>query len=90
MGNEIVNQSGDNNHCRCPVCEQEKQAVAVLAPWISPAGQLVCLYGVCKSCGDRVGRQTGAEQTKVMDLVERNLLARYPFLRAKLPAGYEP
>lgn len=88
----IVNRSypTNNSRCWCPLCEQEKQKVGILAPWISPVGDLVCMYGVCKTCGDTVLEQSEDLRSRFMDRVERNLLHRYPELQGQLPPGYIP
>src|SRR5215831_1180556 len=88
----IINRSypANNSRCWCPICQKDKQKVSIMAPWSSPVGKLVCVYGVCTSCGETVSSAPKDLQSKFMDRIERNLLNRYPELQDNLPPGYIP
>lgn len=84
---EIINARA-NGRGRCPGCGTTKEMGAI-CPWISPTGILVCTYGICRKCADRMECPPPL-RTFAADGVERTLLLRYPDLRERLPAGYEP
>ena len=80
--------NGTQNRCWCPLCGQDGKRAAILAPWISPVGVLVCCYGACAECADVVSGAPPALRSTLMDKVETNLLAKYTSLWKKLPANY--
>ena len=80
--------NGTKSKCWCPLCEQDGKPASILAPWVSPAGVLVCIYGACAECADTVFGAPPALRSTLMDKVEANLLKKYPSLWKKLPANY--
>lgn len=85
---DLVNYR-NKGRVRCPKCEFTRE-IGAFCPWISPAGKMVCFYGVCSKCADEVQKTPVELRTFVLDKVERSLLRWYPFLSEKLPGGYRP
>lgn len=82
--------NGTQIRCWCPMCEQDSQRATIIAPWISPVGVLVCVYGVCEQCGKTMIDAPVPLRSGMMDRVEQHLLTKYPALWSKLPIGYSP
>lgn len=74
--------------CWCPVCERNNRPVGAIVPWVAADGKLVCIYCGCEECAATVRNYPKARMAKLLELVERRLVARYPSLLRKLPEGY--
>jgi hypothetical protein len=81
---EIVHPSPLSNYdCWCPACARNRK-IAAKGFWIWPRGLLVCTYGVCRDCMERVSSLSSEDQTREIDLVISRLSHRYPFLQGDL------
>jgi hypothetical protein len=81
---EIVNPSPlSSDDCWCPACASNRK-LAGKGFWVSAQGLLVCIYGVCQDCMQRVGSLSTEDQTREIDLVTNRLSRRYPFLQGDL------
>ena len=87
----------DKDRFWCPVCAKNQSHPAVVSAWVSPACKPICYYAICKRCGKQ-GHQLQANAyrdirsqealTRIADLAERRLLARYPHIAGNLPSNY--
>lgn len=82
-----INQSA-NHKCWCPMCESNNKKIAIMAPWISPEGKLVCIYVACQDCATKMQSSSNDEILSLTNTVEKNLLNRFPNLWNKLPSYY--
>jgi hypothetical protein len=87
----------DKDRFWCPVCAKNQSHPAVISAWVSPECKPVCYYAICQRCGKQrrqlevnAHRDIESEEalTRIADLAERRLLARYPHLAANLPPDY--
>jgi hypothetical protein len=74
----------------CPMCQQEREKLGFLVPWLSPRGVLVCVYGACEECGKVMHDAPERLRSTIADRIEQNILNKYPGLWNKLPNGYSP
>ena len=81
----FVNPAKSSNYdCWCPACRRERNA-AVIGIWTSPdEGQLVCVYGICQACGERMKSLSEEGLKEEADRITEQLLRRYPFLQERL------
>jgi hypothetical protein len=80
----IVNVSAAPNYeVWCPACARDRK-IAAKGVWVSEQGHLVCVYGVCSGCMQRVSNLSPEEQEREIDLVTARLGERYPFLRKEI------
>jgi hypothetical protein len=80
----IVNPSRSPNYnCRCPGCRRDRNA-AVIGAWISPDGELVCTYGVCKACIEHMEGLSEEARNKEGDRISEQLSEWFPFLEEQL------
>jgi hypothetical protein len=87
----------DKDRFWCPVCAKTQSHPVVVSAWVSPECKPICYYVICKRCGKQ-GHQLQANAhhdirsqealTRINDLAERRLLARYPHIAANLPPDY--
>ena len=83
----VNHEGGVLNLVWCPWCETHLAEAFLRVPW-TVGTKLICYYGVCQKCFEKMQRSPAAERPMIITLVELTLVQRHPHLEALLPPEY--
>jgi hypothetical protein len=77
----------------CPICQKNQSHPLAFSCWASPEPSVpICYCGICKRCvkQEESLRTLNDEEglTRLVNLSEQRLIARYPHVAVNLPPGY--
>jgi hypothetical protein len=87
----------DKGRFWCPVCAKNQSHPEIVSAWVSPECKPICYYAICRRCGKQGHHlQANAHRnlqvqeafTRIADLAEQRIIARYPHIAENLPPGY--
>lgn len=87
----------DKDRFWCPICAKNQSHPEIVSAWVSPECRPVCYYAICKRCGKQghdiqanAHRNSRSQEalTRIVDLAEQRLVARYPHITGNLPPDY--